>query len=130
MKAIQVQEFGDPDVLRLEELPDPELKAGQVLIQVHAAGVNPYDTYARAGTLPWVSLPYIPGADAAGIVKAVGEGVSQVAVGDRVYAGNSITGSYAELSLYDQSQVHSLPQDISFAQGAAVHSAYTTAYRR
>ena len=73
MRAIVVREFGGPEVLKLEEVPDPIPGRGQVLVRVHAAGVNPYDTYMRTGnyaTRP--PLPYTPGADAAGVVEAVG----------------------------------------------------------
>src|ERR1044071_8476739 len=81
MKAIRVQEFGGPEVLRYEEVEDPKPAAGQVLVRVGAAGVNPGDTYIKTGA-PAVKpkLPYTPGLDAAGTVEAVGEGVSRVGV--------------------------------------------------
>ena len=73
MKAIVVREFGGPEVLKLEEVPTPKPAAGQVLVRIHAAGVNPYDTYMRAGTYAVKPpLPYTPGSDGAGIVEAVG----------------------------------------------------------
>jgi NADPH:quinone reductase len=79
MKAIRVHEFGGPEVLRLEELPTPKPAAGEVLVRIHAAGVNPYDTYMRAGTYALKPpLPYTPGSDGAGVVDAVGEGVKKV----------------------------------------------------
>ena len=85
MKAIQVQQFGGPEVLVLHEIPTPKPEPGQVLVRVHAAGVNPYDTYMRAGTYPIKPpLPYTPGSDAAGTVEAAGEGVKKVKPGDRV----------------------------------------------
>src|ERR1700758_4886760 len=85
MKAIQVHEFGGPEVLKLEEIPTPKPAAGQVLVKVHAAGVNPYDTYMRTGTYAMKPpLPYTPGSDAAGVVEAVGEGVKKLKAGDRV----------------------------------------------
>jgi NADPH:quinone reductase-like Zn-dependent oxidoreductase len=75
MKAIQVHEFGGPEVLKLGEIPTPKPGAGQVLVKVHAAGVNPYDTYMRTGTYAIKpALPYTPGSDAAGVVEAVGAG--------------------------------------------------------
>ena len=78
MKAIRVHEFGGPEVLKLEEVPTPKLSAGQVLVRIHAAGVNPYETYMRAGTYPLKPpLPYTPGSDGAGVVEAVGEGVKK-----------------------------------------------------
>ena len=130
MKAIRVDEFGGPEVMRLVDLPDPQAGAGQVLVRVHAAGVNPVDTYIRAGAYARTpTLPYTPGMDGAGVVESTGEGVARVAVGDRVYLAGTISGSYAELALCDESQAHPLPQDLSFAQGAAVNVPYATAYR-
>ena len=93
MKAIQVHEFGGPEVLKLEEIPTPKPAAGQVLVKVHAAGVNPYDTYMRSGTYAIKPpLPYTPGSDAAGVVEAVGDGVKKVKAGDRVYTAKTISG--------------------------------------
>ena len=73
-------------------------------------------------------LPYTPGSDAAGVVEAVGDGVARVKKGDRVYVGGTVSGAYAELSLCDQAQVHPLPANTSFAQGAAMNVPYATAY--
>ena len=129
MKAIQVQQFGGPDVLALHEIPTPKPGPGQVLVRVHAAGVNPYDTYMRAGTYAiQPSLPYTPGSDAAGIVEAVGEGVKKVKVGDRVYTAKTESGAYAEYALTLESQIYPLPERISFAQGAGLWVPYGTAY--
>ncbi len=129
MKAIQVQQFGGPDVLALQEIPTPKPGPGQVLVRVHAAGVNPYDTYMRAGTYAIKpSLPYTPGSDAAGIVEAVGEGVKKVKVGDRVYTAKTESGAYAEYALTLESQISLLPEKISFAQGAGLWVPYGTAY--
>lgn len=75
------------------------------------------------------TLPYTPGSDAAGVVEAVGEGVSHVAVGDRVYTAGTLSGAYAELTLCNESQTHPLPQSIDYEQGAAVNIPYSTAYR-
>ena len=100
MKAIRVHEFGGPEVLKLEEVPTPKPSAGQVLVRIHAAGVNPYETYMRAGTYPLKPpLPYTPGSDGAGVVEAVGEGVKKVRANDRVYTGRTASGSYAEYAL-------------------------------
>jgi NADPH2:quinone reductase len=129
MKAIVVREFGGPEVLKLEEVPTPRPAAGQVLVRIHAAGVNPYDTYMRNGTYAIKPpLPYTPGSDAAGVVEAVGEGVTQVKPGDRVYTAKTLTGAYAEYALALESQVHPLPAKITFAQGAGVWVPYGTAY--
>jgi NADPH:quinone reductase len=129
MKAIVVHEFGDPEVLKFEEVPTPKPQAGQVLVRVHASGVNPYDTYMRAGTYAVKpSLPYTPGSDAAGVVEAVGDGVSKVKAGDRVYTAKTVTGAYAEYAIVLENQAYPLPQKITFEQGAALFVPYATAY--
>jgi NADPH2:quinone reductase len=130
MKAIRVSEFGGPEVLRLQEVPDPKPDAGQVLVRVEAAGVNPVDTYIRAGAYARKpALPYTPGTDAGGVVEAVGPDVKGFKTGDRVYTNGSITGVCAELALCEESRVHHLPSRASFAQGAALGVPYGTAYR-
>jgi len=129
MKAIRVSEYGGPSVLTLGEVPAPEPGPGQVLVRNHAVGVNPVDTYLRSNTdNRGPKLPYTPGSDAAGVVEAVGSGVTAVKAGDRVYLGGTVTGAYAELSLCEQAQVHPLPGNVSFAQGAAMNVPYATAY--
>src|SRR5712671_456156 len=129
MKAIVVPEFGGLEVLQLKEVPTPRPAAGQVLVRIHAAGVNPYDTYMRAGVYAIKPpLPYTPGSDAAGIVEAVGEGVTKVKKGDRVYTAKTLTGAYGEYALTLESQVHPLPAKITFAQGAGIWVPYGTAY--
>lgn len=115
--------------MKLEEADPPKPGPGEVLIQVKAAGVNPVDTYVRAGTFGYSpKLPYTPGADGAGIVEAVGEGVRGISVGDRVYGGRSLSGSYAEGALFDAGHVHPLPENVSFAEGACIGIPYCTAY--
>ncbi len=129
MKAIRVNQFGGPEVLKIEEISTPKPDAGQVLVRVRAAGVNPYDTYMRAGTYAIKPhVPYTPGSDAAGTVEAVGAGVTKVKAGDRVYTAQTLTGAYAEYALALEDQVHRLPQNISFEQGAGVWVPYGTAY--
>ncbi len=129
MKAILVREFGGPEVMRLEEVPEPKPGPGQVVVRVKAAGVNPVDTYLRSGSYPTrPSLPYTPGIDAAGVVESIGPEVSGLAIGERVYVAGTISGAYAELALCKVSQVHSLPERVTFAQGAAVNVPYATAY--
>jgi NADPH:quinone reductase len=129
MKAILVRTFGGPEQLKLEEVPTPKPAAGQVLVRVHAAGVNPYDTYMRAGTYPVKPpLPYTPGSDAAGVVEAVGEGVKKFKAGDRVYTASTLTGAYAEYCLALENQLQPLPSSISFSQGAGIYVPYATAY--
>jgi NADPH2:quinone reductase len=130
MKAIRVHEFGGPEVLKLEDVPDLRAGAGQVVVRVKAAGVNPYETYMRQGTYAIKPpLPYTPGNDAAGTVDSVGAGVAGIAVGDRVYVAGTITGAYAEQTLTEAWQVHPLPPNVSFAQGAGVNVPYATAFR-
>ncbi len=129
MKAIRISQYGGPSVLKLEEIPAPEPGPNQVLIRNHAVGVNPVDTYLRSNTdNRGPKLPYTPGSDAAGVVEAVGSGVTGVKAGDRVYFGGTLTGSYAQLSLCEPPQVHPLPANVSYAQGAAMNIPYATAY--
>lgn len=129
MKAIMVHEFGGPEVLKYEDVPTPKPAAGQVLVRVHGAGVNPYDTYMRAGTYAIKPpLPYTPGSDAAGEVEAVGQGVTKFKPGDRVYTATTVSGAYAEYALALESQIHLLPAKVSYVQGAGVWVPYGTAY--
>ena len=130
MKAIRVHEFGGPEVLKLEDVPDLQAGAGQVVVRVKAAGVNPYDTYMRQGNYAIKPpLPYTPGNDAAGTVDSVGASVAGLAPGDRVYVAGTITGAYAEQTLAEAWQVHRLPPSVTFAQGAGVSVPYATAFR-
>lgn len=130
MKAIRVEQFGEPEVMKLVEMPVPSPGAGEVLVRVHAVGVNPVETYIRAGTYARKpELPYTPGNDGAGVVEKVGEGVTAFREGDRVYLAGSITGTYAQFALCEIAQVHALPANSSFADGAALGTAYATAYR-
>lgn len=129
MKAIRVHQFGGPEVLKFEEVPDLRPGRGEVLVRIKAIGVNPVDTYRRAGSNPDLQLPYTPGSDAAGVIEAVGEGVRRFNAGDRVYTSGTLTGAYAEAALCEEGQVHPLPESISFEQGAAIGVPYATAYR-
>jgi NADPH2:quinone reductase len=129
MKAIRVQEFGPPEVLKLQEIPTPKPAAGEVLVRIHAAGVNPYEAAQRAGTYAVKpNLPYTPGSDAAAVVEAVGDAITKVKTGDRVYTAQTLTGAYAEYALALESQVYRLPGKLSFAQGAGVWVPCGTAY--
>jgi NADPH:quinone reductase len=130
MKAIRVHAFGGPEVLKLEEVPDLKPGAGQVLVRIQAAGVNPVEVYIRAGTYPRKpSFPYTPGTDGAGIVDSVGSGVTKFKGGDRVYTAGSISGTYAAQALCEEASLHPLPAHSSYAQGAAMGVPYGTAYR-
>jgi NADPH:quinone reductase len=134
MQAILAREFGGPEVLKLEEIPDPSVGAGQVRVRIHAVGVNPYDTYMRSGAYAIKpDLPYTPGADAAGVIDQVGDGVKEFNAGDRVYVSGTSAGkahgAYAQFAVCSSDQVHRLPERISFSQGAGLFVPYVTAWR-
>jgi NADPH2:quinone reductase len=133
MRAIVVKEFGPPDVLKLETAPDPTPQHGQALVRVKAAGVNPVDTYIRSGVYAAKpKLPYIPGFDGAGVVEAVGEGVTHLRPGQRVYTAGVVpgfNGTYSELVLCEASRTYVLPDRVTFQQGAGVNTPYATAAR-
>ena len=129
MKAIRIHAFGGPDVLKLEEIPDPKAGVGQVVVRVKAAGVNPVETYLRSGVNPKLPLPYTPGTDAAGEVASVGVGVRDLKPGARVYTSGTVTGAYASILVCNAADAHPLPEKISFVGGAALNVPYATAYR-
>lgn len=117
MRAIQISKHGGIDVLEVKELPIPEPKPGEALVKLKAAGLNFIDIYMRAGRYPR-PLPFTPGLEGAGVVEAVGEGVTEVRVGDRVaYTAN--VGSYAEYNVVKAWQLIPLPNTMSFEEGAA-----------
>src|SRR5204862_8029135 len=106
MKSILVREFGGPEVLKLEEVPTPRPAAGQVLVRIHAAGVNPYDTYMRAGTYSVrPAPPYTPGSDAAGGVEAIADGVAGVRPRRRGFTDKAVAGAHAHYALPLDGQV-------------------------
>lgn len=130
MKAIVVREYGEPDVMKLEEVSDLEPNESQILVRIKAAGINPVDTYVRQGNhISAPPVPFTPGKDAAGIVEVVGGNVSKVKAGDRVYLAGSVTGTYAEFALCEEHQVWHLPDNATFEQGAGIFVPYATAYR-
>jgi NADPH:quinone reductase len=130
MKAIVISEFGAPEVLQVREVDDPWPGAGEVVVRVHAVGVNPVETYQRAGSQGYNRpLPFTPGADGAGVVEAVGDKVDRLAAGDRVYTAGSKTGTYAQMALCSSAQIHPLPEQLSFEEGACLWINYGTAYR-
>lgn len=134
--AIVADDFGPPEVMQLQEKNLPDLQPGQVRVQIGAAGVNPSDTYMRLGPHgPWSVTPHLlpkppftPGKDGAGVVEEVGESVSNVSVGQRVYLTGCVTGTYAAKAICKASTLHPLPDKISFAQGACVGVPCATAY--
>jgi NADPH2:quinone reductase len=135
MHAIRVGRFGDEDALEYTEVPVPEPGTGQVRVRLHAAGVNPADTYIRTGGYAFFTpaLPYTPGFDGAGVVDAVGAGVTSIAPGERVFLSSlgttGFSGAYAEFAVTDAADVQPLPDALSYAQGAAVGVPCATAWR-
>src|SRR2546425_5832170 len=117
VKAIRVHSPGGSEALRYEDVPQPAPGAGQVLVKVEAAGVNFVDVYQRTG-LYKVALPFTLGQEAAGVVTAVGSGVSEVKVGDRV-AYCHVMGAYAEYAVVPADRIVRLPEGVSTQQGAA-----------
>jgi NADPH:quinone reductase len=132
MKAIVVRETGGPEVMTLTDVPEPIPDRNQLRVRIRAAGVNPVDTYIRAGAYGrTASLPYIPGKDYAGVIDAVGADVTRFREGDRVY-GHGLAagqGGYAEAALTNEWGVEPLPDTVSFEQGAAMGVPYGTAWR-
>ena len=118
MKAIQAQEIGGPEVLQLRDVPDPQPGEGQALVRIHATGVNFIDIYQRSG-LYKLDLPYVPGSEAAGEVVALGPGVTEFAVGDRV-AYSNVLGAYAELAAVPAGRLVRIPEGLDFRQAAAL----------
>ncbi len=120
MRAIVVHRTGGPEVLEPAELPDPQPGPGQLLADVTAAGVNFMDIYQRQGNPPYApELPYVPGAEGAGIVAAAGPGVTGFAVGDRV-AWTGVPGSYAERVVLPAERAVPVPDGIDLQVAAAV----------
>src|SRR5689334_22965703 len=125
MRSIVVHEFGAPEVMKIQEVPSFTPSPSQIVVRVHAAGVNPVDTYIRGGVYAIKPpLPYTPGIDGAGMIASVGADVKDLKAGDRVYLFNDNSGpksgTYAEQVLCAPSQVRKLPDNVSFSQGAAV----------
>jgi NADPH2:quinone reductase len=130
MRAIRVHQFGDPNVMKLEDVPELKPGKGEVVVKIEAVGVNPVETYIRSGSyanLP--ALPYTPGTDAGGVVEAVGEGVTGFSPGEKVYVYRPLTGTYAEKTLCKETQVYRLPNNVSTKVGAALGVPYGVAYR-
>ncbi|AXY24641.1 quinone oxidoreductase [Suicoccus acidiformans] len=135
MRAIQMEQFGGPEHLQLVDIPIPEPGPGQVRIQVMTAGLNPNDLYTMKGDyaayIP--ELPYMPGYDGSGIVDALGEGVQFLKQGERVFFTGFLadvkTGSLAEYIVIDAAVVHALPEELTFAEGAALGIPTLAAYQ-
>jgi NADPH:quinone reductase-like Zn-dependent oxidoreductase len=141
VKAVRIHEDGGPEVLRYEDVPDPEPKAGEVLVRLRAASLNHLDVWVRKG-LPSVPKPRILGADGAGLVEAMGEGVGGFSPGDRVVinpglehdgrvtvVGEHFDGTHAELIALPASAIYPLPEELGFEEAAAFPLVFETAYR-
>jgi NADPH:quinone reductase-like Zn-dependent oxidoreductase len=139
VKAVRIHEDGGPEVLRYEEAPDPSPGPGEVLLSVRAASLNHLDVWLRRG-LPSVPKPRILGADGAGVVAALGEGVDGVSVGDAVVlnpglddgkriVGEHMDGTHAELIAVPAEYLHPVPEGMSFEDAAAFPLVFATAYR-
>jgi NADPH:quinone reductase-like Zn-dependent oxidoreductase len=134
MKAVRIHEYGGPEVLRYEEAPRPEAGSGEVLIRVHAAGVNPVDWKVRAGFAKdrlRYKMPFIPGWDVSGVVEGLGSGAARLKVGDAVYSRPDIArdGSYAEYIVVKESEVAHKPKSIDHVHAAAIPLAALTAWQ-
>lgn len=130
MKVIEVKEFGGPDVMELVEKPLLQPDAEEVVVKVEAIGVNPVETYIRAGTYPRLpNLPYTPGGNISGTVQSCGPNVSEWQRGDRVYSAATLSGGYGEMAICATDQIFRLPANMSFAQGAAIGVPAATAWR-
>ena len=126
MRAVRVHELTGPSALRVDEVPTPAVGAGQVLIDVRAAGVNFPDTLITRGQYQFKpSLPFSPGGEAAGVVSAVGDGVKTIKVGDRV-AATMLYGAFAEQVVVPEFAAVKLPDAVSFEVGAATLLTYLT----
>jgi NADPH2:quinone reductase len=119
MRAIQIDQFGDPDVMHLADVPLGAPGPGEVRVKHHACGINFIDTYHRTGLYP-LPLPAVLGTEGAGVVDAVGDGVTHLAVGDRVAYAARTPGSYAEARVLPAFPVVKLPDSIDFESGAAM----------
>jgi NADPH:quinone reductase-like Zn-dependent oxidoreductase len=113
--------------LKLEEAPEPEAQAGQVLIRVRAAGINPADLVRLSGRLGSLALPYIPGTDVCGEITSLGPGVTHLKAGQKVF-GRALTGGYAEMTSIAAGEAFPLPANLSFEEGAAIPIPFYTAY--
>ncbi len=128
MKALLCRELGDPGQLVVEEVPDPKPGPGKVLIDVKAAGVNFPDLLLIQGKYQAnPELPFTPGGECAGVVSAVGEGVTHLGEGDRV-CGSMLLGGFAEKTVIDAHSVAKIPDTMSFEQGAGFTLTYSTSY--
>lgn len=135
MKAIQINEFGGPEVLKTVEIDEPYPNEDEVKVKVFVTGLNPSEAYTITGTYGYnvPNLPYVPGYDATGVIEEVGSSVNHFKKGDRVFlsafSAERNTGTYAEKVVTDAKNVFRLPDNISFKEGAALGIPVFTAYK-
>jgi NADPH:quinone reductase-like Zn-dependent oxidoreductase len=132
MKAIRVYEYGNPEVLRLEEVADPVAGVGEVLIDVTGAGVNPIDWKVLSGAMKAfipLPLPFTPGVEVAGTVVEVGQGVTEFSIGDEVFGFINIVGGYATKAVAQVSKLAIKPKSLSFLQASGVPATALTAWQ-
>ena len=134
MRAVQIQEFGGPEVLTIHELPIPSPGQGELLVQVHAAGINPVDTGVRSGRAAALAAavpPYVPGFDISGTVAAVGSGITNFEIGDEVFAMLDLRrgGGYAEFAIVKEDEAAIKPTNISFSEAASMPLVTLTAWQ-
>jgi NADPH:quinone reductase-like Zn-dependent oxidoreductase len=134
MRAVQIQEFGGPEVLTIHELPIPSPGQDELLVQVHAAGINPVDTGVRSGRAAALAAavpPYVPGFDISGTVAAVGSGITNFKIGDEVFAMLDLRrgGGYAEFAIVKEDEAAIKPTNISFSEAASVPLVTLTAWQ-
>jgi NADPH:quinone reductase-like Zn-dependent oxidoreductase len=133
MQAVSFSEYGEPSVLKVDQMPVPEISADQILVEVYAAGINPFDAKIRRGYLQWfypVAFPFIPGADFAGIVAACGDNVHKLKVGDKVWGLTTPmkNGSYAQYVVLSADAIGPMPQNLSFEAAASMPMGALTAW--
>jgi NADPH:quinone reductase len=127
MKAMRAHQFGGPEQLKLEDASEPQIQAGQVMIRVRAAGINPADLVRLSGRLGSLPLPFTPGTDVCGEIERLGGGVNNLKQGQRVF-GRALTGGYAEKACLAAEEAVPLPANLSFEEGAAIPIPFYTAY--
>src|SRR6476619_4951840 len=133
MKAVRIRKYGGPEVLQYEDAPRPKPKPGEVLVRVHAAGVNPVDSAIRAGQVKEifpVTFPWIPGSDVSGVVEEVGSNVTRFKTNDEVFAllNPANGGGYAEYAVLRESDVALKPKSLQHVRAAAIPVAAITAW--
>ncbi len=132
MKAARIHEFGSPDVIRIEDAPQPTPNEGEILVRVAAAGVGPWDALLREGKIPVSSpLPLIVGADLSGVVEVTRPGLTKFNTGDEVFGltNNQFVGAYAEYAIASETMVARKPTSLSFAEAASAPVVAVTAWQ-